>query len=57
MNALPESGPLVVDTAHLTWPEHPQEWEDDVNPRVQQARRVAAALRRLAADGPCLFAG
>lgn len=47
--------PLLFATAHLTWPGHPQERLDDVNPRVEQARRVVAALNELAGDGPCVF--
>ncbi|NEE04296.1 endonuclease/exonuclease/phosphatase family protein [Phytoactinopolyspora halotolerans] len=46
---------LVFSTAHLTWPGHPQERADDVNPRVKQARNVVAALDRIASDGPCVF--
>ncbi|NDL56696.1 endonuclease/exonuclease/phosphatase family protein [Phytoactinopolyspora mesophila] len=48
---------LLFSTAHLTWPGHPQERVDDVNPRVGQARQAVAVLNRLAPDGPCLFTG
>lgn len=51
----PDAEPLLFSTAHLTWPGHPQERIDDINPRVGQARQIAAALDRLAGDGPCLF--
>ena len=47
--------PMVFSTAHLTWPGHPQEREDDVNPRVSQARQVIAALDELAGDGAAIF--
>ncbi|TDE16035.1 endonuclease/exonuclease/phosphatase family protein [Jiangella asiatica] len=49
------SSSFVYSTAHLTWPGHPQERADDLNPRVGQARQVAAALDRLAGEGPCVF--
>ena len=49
-------GPLVFSTAHLTWPGHPQEREDDVNPRVDQARRIVGELDRLAGEGAAIFA-
>ncbi|NUO58279.1 MAG: endonuclease [Hamadaea sp.] len=47
--------PLVVATAHLTWPGHADERADGINRRAPQAERVAAELGELAGDGPCLF--
>lgn len=53
-----ESGPaLVFATAHFTWPGNKQEVEDDRNPRVEQARRTAEALTRIAGDDACVFVG
>ncbi|REF37172.1 endonuclease/exonuclease/phosphatase family protein [Thermasporomyces composti] len=53
-----QSGPsLVFSTAHFTWPGNPQEVEDDRNPRVEQARRTAEALTRIAGDDACVFVG
>lgn len=46
---------LLLSTAHLTWPGHPDERADLGNRRVGQARAVAAQLERLAGDGACLF--
>lgn len=50
-------GRLLVATAHYTWPGHPQEIEDDVNPRPAQARRTVEELDRLAGDDACVFVG
>jgi endonuclease/exonuclease/phosphatase family metal-dependent hydrolase len=46
---------ILFSTAHFTWPGHPQERLDDINPRVDQARQTVAALDRLAGGGPCMF--
>ncbi|HET6292673.1 MAG TPA: endonuclease/exonuclease/phosphatase family protein [Kribbella sp.] len=51
----PDAPALVFSTAHLTWPGHPDERADLGNRRIGQARAIAAALERLAGDGPCLF--
>lgn len=55
----PVSGgpPLLLATAHYTWPGDAQEERTGVNPRIEQARRTVAALNDLAPDGPCLFVG
>lgn len=49
--------PLVVATAHYTWPGHEQEGRDGISPRPDHARRTVAALDRLAGGDPCLFVG
>lgn len=52
-----ESGPdFVVATAHFTWAGNQQERIDDVNPRVEQARRSAETMDRVAGDRPCVLA-
>lgn len=51
----PDSPPLVYSTAHLTWQGNAKEREDQVSPRVGQARRVAEELDRLSPEGPCIF--
>jgi endonuclease/exonuclease/phosphatase (EEP) superfamily protein YafD len=51
-----EAAPSILySTAHLTWPGHPREVADDRSPRVEQARAIAAALRRLGGDGPTIL--
>lgn len=57
-----DSQKILVTTAHYTWEGHPQERENDVNLRKQQARRTAAALQELKAKLndptlPILFMG
>lgn len=55
LRGAPDAPPLLYSTAHLTWQGNPQEREDDVNPRVAQARRVTEELARLSPGGPCIF--
>lgn len=50
-------GRLLVATAHYTWPGHPQEVADELNPRTEQARRTADELTNLAGTDACVFAG
>lgn len=49
-------GPLLVSTAHLTWPGHPVERETGVNQRTPQASAVVGRLAELAGDTACIFA-
>jgi endonuclease/exonuclease/phosphatase family metal-dependent hydrolase len=49
---------IVVATAHFTWPGNSREREDGINVRMEQARRTAAVLDRIApAPAPLLFMG
>lgn len=49
---------VLVSTAHFTWPGNEKEKADGVNVRMEQARRTAAILDRLApAPMPLLFMG
>jgi endonuclease/exonuclease/phosphatase family metal-dependent hydrolase len=56
---LPTSGQTVfVSTAHFTYQGNPRELETGLSPRIEQARRTAAALRRLVRPGePAFFMG
>ncbi|GAA1618632.1 hypothetical protein GCM10009789_85580 [Kribbella sancticallisti] len=51
----PAAPDLLLATAHLTWPGHPDERADLGNRRVRQARAIGTQLDRLAGDGACLF--
>lgn len=54
----PESPPLLVATAHYTWPGNRQERKDRVNVRVTQALNTIEVLHRLASrPSPLLFMG
>jgi hypothetical protein len=46
---------LFYGTAHLTYQSHPQEKLDNINPRVDQAKRIVAELDRLATDCACIL--
>lgn len=49
------SGPVLLSTAHLTWPGHPQERESGVNQRTPQARAIVRRLAELSGNDACLF--
>lgn len=54
----PAASPLLVATAHYTWPGNTMEKQRAVNPRVEQAHRTLVALEQLAdLDTPVLFMG
>jgi endonuclease/exonuclease/phosphatase family metal-dependent hydrolase len=56
--AAPGEPTMVASTAHFTAPNHPEERDTGRSPRVEQSRRTARALDRLAGDDePTLFAG
>lgn len=57
IKALDGDSTLVFANAHYTFPGHAQEWESDVSPRTNQARRTVAELDRIAGDAPCIFVG
>jgi hypothetical protein len=49
--------PVVVASAHYSYPDSPGEAAGRFNPRIAQAQETVAALDRVAGDGPCLFMG
>ena len=49
------SGPVLLSTAHLTWPGHPQEQDTGVNQRAPQARTIVRRLTELSGNDACLF--
>lgn len=49
------SGPVLLSTAHLTWPGHPQERDSGVNQRAPQARTIVRRLAERSGTDACLF--
>lgn len=55
LRQLPELPPLLLATAHLTFPGHPQEIETERSPRTAQAVAIGQTLHELADGSPTLF--
>ena len=49
--------PVVIATAHYTFPGSDLELGEGVNPRMRQSRLTLTALERVAGDQPCVFMG
>src|SRR5699024_12798336 len=47
--------PLVLATAHLTFPGNPDELRTERSPRTDQARAAATALQEIASDGTAIL--
>jgi endonuclease/exonuclease/phosphatase family metal-dependent hydrolase len=52
-----QAPPLVVATAHYTFPGSELELTERVNPRIRQSELTIDVLERIAPDEPCVFMG